>query len=151
MVIPDDKTISDVDVVKGDASIAEGFLQVSDLTVRFAGEQGIVALSEISFEVQRGEFVCVLGPSGCGKSTLLNVIAGFVTPTSGLARLCGKVITHPSMERGIAFQEHTLFPWKTVWGNIALGPSLADEWKTWPDLGGFSCAVCSTASCRSAL
>ena len=126
MGIPDDKAISDRDAGKVAPSV-EGFLQVSDLTVRFAGEQEVVALSETSFEVRRGEFVCVLGPSGCGKSTLLNVIAGFVAPTGGSVRLGGKVITHPSMERGIAFQEHTLFPWKTVWGNIALGPRMKGQ------------------------
>jgi NitT/TauT family transport system ATP-binding protein len=124
MEIPQDKALSDADVRKGDASVAEGFLQVCGLTVRFAGEQGIVALSETSFDVERGEFVCVLGPSGCGKSTLLNVIAGFVAPTSGSVRFGGEVITHPNLERGITFQEHTLFPWKTVWGNIALGPRM---------------------------
>jgi NitT/TauT family transport system ATP-binding protein len=124
MGMPDDKAISEEGVGKGSASVAEGFLQVSGLTVRFAGEQAVVALSETSFEVQHGEFVCVLGPSGCGKSTLLNVIAGFVTPSNGSVRLGGKVITHTSVERGIAFQEHTLFPWKTVWGNIAFGPRM---------------------------
>jgi NitT/TauT family transport system ATP-binding protein len=124
MGIPDDKAISDEDVYKGDANVAEGFLQVSGLTVRFAGEDGIIALSETSFDAQRGEFVCVLGPSGCGKSTLLNVIAGFISPTSGSIQLGGKAITQPGLERGIAFQEHTLFPWKTVWGNIAVGPRM---------------------------
>lgn len=122
--MPEDKVISERDVGIGSANVTDGFLQVSGLTVRFAGEQGIIALSETSFEVQRGEFVCVLGPSGCGKSTLLNVIAGFVPPSSGSVRLGGKVITHTSVERGIAFQEHMLFPWKTVWGNIALGPRM---------------------------
>ncbi len=103
-----------------------GFLQVSDLTVGFGGDDGMLALLETSFEVKRGEFVCVLGPSGCGKSTLLNVIAGFVTPTTGSILLGGKPITRPSQERGVAFQEYALFPWKTVWGNIAFGPRMKE-------------------------
>ena len=121
---PHDKAVSERDVEKDIPTVTEEFLQVSDLTVRFGGEQEVVALFETSFEVRRGEFVSVLGPSGCGKSTLLNVIAGFVRPTSGSVRLSGKPITHPSSERGIAFQEHTLFPWKTVWANIAVGPRM---------------------------
>jgi NitT/TauT family transport system ATP-binding protein len=123
MALPNDKAISDREAGKSTPGL-DGFLQVSDLTVSFAGEQEVIALSGTSFEVRRREFVCVLGPSGCGKSTLLNVIAGFVTPTGGAVRLDGRVITGPSIERGIAFQEHTLFPWKTVWGNIALGPRM---------------------------
>ena len=124
MGMQSDKVISELDVHDSTAHVAEGLLQVADLTVRFDGEQEVVALSRVSFEVWRGEFVSVLGPSGCGKSTLLNVIAGFVNPTSGSVCLSGKAITRPSVERGIAFQEHTLFPWKTVWGNIALGPRM---------------------------
>lgn len=122
--MPDDRAKSEVKASECDVSVAVGFLQVSGLTVRFGGAGGILALLETSFEVKRGEFVCVLGPSGCGKSTLLNVIAGFVTPTTGAVRLGGKVVTCPSQERGIAFQEHALFPWKTAWGNIAFGPRM---------------------------
>jgi NitT/TauT family transport system ATP-binding protein len=121
MGTPDNKVIRNWDVR---SEVGEGFLQVSDLTVTFGGGQELVALSETTFEVHRGEFVCVLGPSGCGKSTLLNVIAGFVTPNCGSVRLGGKTITQPSVERGMVFQEHTLFPWKTVWGNIALAPRM---------------------------
>jgi NitT/TauT family transport system ATP-binding protein len=123
MRISADRTSSD-DTCKDDACLKEVFLQVSDLTVRFAGGPEVVALSKTSLEVERGEFVCVLGPSGCGKSTLLNVIAGFITPASGSVRLGGKLITQPDVERGVVFQQHTLFPWKTVWGNVALAPRL---------------------------
>lgn len=122
--MPDDRASTEATARECDVGVVEGFLWVSDLTVRFGGDEGILALRETSLEVKRGEFVCVLGPSGCGKSTLLNVIAGFVMPTTGSVRLAGEVITCPSPERGIAFQEHALFPWKTVWGNIALGPRM---------------------------
>lgn len=116
--------MSERDCEKDIPPVPDKFLCVSDLTVRFGGEQEVVALFETSFEVQRGEFVSVLGPSGCGKSTLLNVIAGFVRPSSGSVTLSGKIITQPSVERGIAFQENALFPWKTVWANIAVGPRM---------------------------
>lgn len=119
-----DNSASGDNSCKDDACLTEAFLQVSELTVQFAGEREIVALSKTSLEVKRGEFVCVLGPSGCGKSTLLNVIGGFVKPTGGSVRVSGKLITRPGLERGIAFQQNTLFPWKTVRGNIALGPRL---------------------------
>lgn len=103
----------------------DAFLRVSKLSVRFPGEQGVfVALADTSFDVREGEFVAILGPSGCGKSTLLNTVAGFIKPASGTVHMRGTLITGPGVERGIAFQEHTLFPWKTVRANVAFGPRM---------------------------
>ena len=78
-------------------------------------------IDHISFAVDRGEFVALLGPSGCGKSTLLRLIAGLETATSGLLTAEGKRIVGPDPQRGLVFQDPTLFPWRTVWNNIALG------------------------------
>jgi NitT/TauT family transport system ATP-binding protein len=71
--------------------------------------------------VEPGEFVCVLGPSGCGKSTVLNVIAGFITPNGGRVSIDGLEVRKPGADRGVVFQQPTLFPWKTVLENIAYG------------------------------
>jgi NitT/TauT family transport system ATP-binding protein len=83
------------------------------------------AIEQLSVSVPTGQFIAVLGPSGCGKSTLLNVVAGFIAPTQGEALLEGHLITKPGAERGVVFQQPTLFPWKTVRQNIALGPRMA--------------------------
>lgn len=98
-------------------------LVVSDLSVRF-GSPGVIALADTSFEIARGEFVCIIGPSGCGKSTLLNVIAGFIRPATGSVSLDGEFIAGPDPRRGVAFQDHTLFLWKTVRENVAFGPRM---------------------------
>jgi NitT/TauT family transport system ATP-binding protein len=81
-----------------------------------------LALSNISLTIEEGAFVSILGPSGCGKSTLLYIVGGFVSPTSGLAKMKGRAITAPGPDRGPVFQEFALFPWKTVLGNVMYGP-----------------------------
>ena len=65
------------------------------------------------------EFISLVGPSGCGKSTILRLVAGLIQPTTGKLTVDGKTITEPSPERGMVFQKPTLFPWLTVWDNIA--------------------------------
>ncbi|MGJ5176268.1 ABC transporter ATP-binding protein [Bradyrhizobium oligotrophicum] len=80
------------------------------------------ALSEISLAIEEGAFVSILGPSGCGKSTLLYIVGGFVSPTSGTAKMKGRAITGPGPDRGPVFQEFALFPWKSVLGNVMYGP-----------------------------
>lgn len=79
-------------------------------------------LSPTSFEVARGEFVCVIGPSGCGKTTLLRAAAGFVTPSGGAVRRRGQPITGPSREVAFVFQDYgrALLPWRTVASNVSL-------------------------------
>jgi NitT/TauT family transport system ATP-binding protein len=83
--------------------------------------RALVALQDIDLEIARGQLVCLLGPSGCGKSTLLNAVAGFAPPTSGSIRADGQLVTGPGPERGMVFQEYALFPWMTVFQNIAFG------------------------------
>ena len=75
----------------------------------------------MSFEVHDKEFVALVGPSGCGKSTVLNMIAGLVAPTAGTVRLDGRPLTGVPREVGYVFQKDTVFPWRTVAQNVALG------------------------------
>jgi NitT/TauT family transport system ATP-binding protein len=78
-------------------------------------------VSGVSLEVKPGEFVSVIGPSGCGKSTLLNIVAGFMVPTQGTALLDGRPIGGPGADRGVVFQQYSLFPWMTVRKNVEFG------------------------------
>jgi NitT/TauT family transport system ATP-binding protein len=78
-------------------------------------------LDGLDLEIAPGEFVALLGPSGCGKSTLLRLVAGLEPATTGELRHDGHPITHPDPSRIVVFQDPTLFPWRTVWDNVALG------------------------------
>jgi len=80
-------------------------------------------LENITLDVARGEFLCLLGPSGCGKSTLLSIMAGFLSPTSGTVSVDGEAVTRPDPRRIFVFQERGVFPWLTVEGNIGFGLS----------------------------
>jgi NitT/TauT family transport system ATP-binding protein len=88
------------------------------------GGHAIRAIDNVGFAVSEGEFICILGPSGCGKSTLLKLIAGLTHPTSGEVEVRGKAVRDPGPDRGMVFQDYALLPWKTVQGNIELGPKL---------------------------
>jgi NitT/TauT family transport system ATP-binding protein len=78
------------------------------------------ALASTTFQVQAGEFVCIVGPSGCGKSTLLRILGGLLRPTRGHVFLQGMELTEPRPEIGYVFQHANLMPWRTVLDNVAL-------------------------------
>ncbi|HSL23720.1 MAG TPA: ABC transporter ATP-binding protein [Vicinamibacterales bacterium] len=97
-------------------------LRADHVTMVFGrGAEQVNVLNDISIEVGDGEFVCLLGPSGCGKSTMLNILAGFLTPTSGQVRIDGELVKGPDRRRVFVFQERGVFPWLTVEGNIGFG------------------------------
>jgi NitT/TauT family transport system ATP-binding protein len=81
----------------------------------------LVAIRDLSMDVEEGEFVCLLGVSGCGKSTMLSLFAGFLQPTSGQVLLRDTPITGIEPRCGMVFQSYALFPWKTVRGNVEFG------------------------------
>jgi len=82
------------------------------------------ALHDINLSVGEKEFICLLGPSGCGKTTLLRIMAGLEKPTSGAVLLDGVPIEGPGPQRGMVFQEYSLFPWRTILDNVAFGLEL---------------------------
>lgn len=105
-----------------------GVVKIDDVEVIYKSKDSEnIALTRTSLTIEAGQFICILGPSGCGKSTLLNVVAGFIAPTSGNAFLDEQLISQPGSDRGMVFQQHTLFPWKTVRENIELGPRLIND------------------------
>jgi NitT/TauT family transport system ATP-binding protein len=81
----------------------------------------VLALEDVSIEVQPREFLALLGPSGCGKSTLLYLLGGFLPVEKGSIQVEGKPISSPGPDRGIVFQHFALFPWKTVRANVLYG------------------------------
>jgi NitT/TauT family transport system ATP-binding protein len=83
-------------------------------------EDLVPALKQISFQVNEGEFVCVVGPSGCGKSTLLKIMAGIVPKTTGTVKIAGSMIESNSINVGLVFQSPVLLPWRTVLENTLL-------------------------------
>ena len=97
-------------------------LKVEDLSKKFDTPKGeILALNKINLQIHRREFITVIGPSGCGKTTLIRILAGLDFPTSGNVLLEGKKMEGPSAERGMVFQDYTLFPWLSVKKNVMFG------------------------------
>ncbi len=100
------------------------FLEVYDLAKKYPvkGEKNkyITIFENVTFSMQKGEFVCIIGHSGCGKSTILNNLAGLDAPTSGNIIMDNKNVKKPSLERGVIFQNHSLLPWLSVLKNIKM-------------------------------
>lgn len=97
-------------------------IEINHLTKEFTEKNGtFTALSDISFTVNSGEFVSIIGFSGCGKSTLLSLVEGLNTPTEGEILIDGKPVVGTGTDRGVVFQQYSLFPWMTARKNIAFG------------------------------
>ena len=105
-----------------------GFLKIESLSKAYVAAKPVFA--DVSFAIDRGEFVCIIGHSGCGKTTILNVLAGLDTATSGHVFMDGREVAGPSLERGVVFQSHALMPWLTVRQNIAF--AVKSRWPEWP-------------------
>jgi len=105
------------------AQLAQGgAIEIDHLGIRLGeGAQAFDAVQDVSLSIAPGEFVCVLGPSGCGKSTLLGALAGHWTPSRGSIHVDGAPVAGPHPDRGLVFQQHTLFPWKKVLDNVGFG------------------------------
>ena len=101
--------------IPGRVDIDHVHMEVGDGAGRFE------ALHDVSLSIEPGEFVCLLGPSGCGKSTLLGALAGHLAPARGTVRVDGAAVDGPHPDRGLVFQQHTLFPWQRVIDNVAFG------------------------------
>src|SRR5260370_6839744 len=83
--------------------------------------RSVTALNDISFQINEGEFVCIVGKSGCVKSTILRMIAGLDRPSSGEIRFKGDLLTAPHPKISMVFQTFALLPWRTVLENVAFG------------------------------
>jgi len=118
--------------VEAELAPLQAKIRLNSVNKIFSTERGdLVALQDISLEIGETEFVCFVGPSGCGKSTLLRIVAGLERGFSGDAEVNGAPITEPGRDRTVMFQEHALFPWLDVLGNVMFGlklkPGLNDK------------------------
>jgi nitrate/nitrite transport system ATP-binding protein len=107
------------------------FLDVAGLAKVYpdaTGKPTAPVFEEVSFGIERGEFVCIIGHSGCGKTTILNVLAGLEQASAGTVIMDGREVAGPGLERGVVFQGHALMPWLSVRENIAFAVR-----SKWPD------------------
>jgi NitT/TauT family transport system ATP-binding protein len=114
-------------------SARETILEIDGLRKDFIAAKGAPpmppVLGGVSFEVKRREFICVIGASGCGKSTLLRILGGLEPRSGGEVRMHGRPVEGPGADRGMVFQEYTLFPWLTVKQNVMFGPRMSGRGK----------------------
>ena len=113
--------------VQHKSSSGERFLRIEKLGKSYVADKPVFA--DVSFTLDKGEFVCIIGHSGCGKTTILNVLAGLDTATQGHVFMDGREVIGPSLERGVVFQSHALMPWLTVRQNIAF--AVKSRWPDW--------------------
>jgi ABC-type nitrate/sulfonate/bicarbonate transport system ATPase subunit len=107
------------------AGVSASKLQVRGLSKSFTQKgQHRTILDGVDLHLDRNEFVCLVGASGCGKSTLLKIIAGLLPPTVGTIAVEGRQVSGPGADRGMIFQNYSLFPWRTVADNVGFGLEL---------------------------
>ncbi len=111
--------------------MTQPFIQVQELARRFAAPDGstTTVFENAWFNIEQGEFVCIIGHSGCGKTTVLNILAGLDKPSHGAILLEDKEVDGPSLDRAVVFQSHALMPWMTVEQNVAF--AVASRWPKW--------------------
>jgi sulfonate transport system ATP-binding protein len=103
--------------------MAEDFIAVDNISRTFTGENTVMAIQDISFTMQKGEFLCIVGQSGCGKSTLLRIMAGIDPVHEGTVSINGKLVKRPDRSRGMVFQESRLLDWMNVSQNVGFALS----------------------------
>jgi len=102
----------------------KSFLRSELLTKTFTSSgkgEDLTVFQNLSFEIEKGEFICCIGHSGCGKSTILNILSGLDKATSGVVLLDGKTVEKPGLDKAVVFQNHSLLPWLTALKNVEFG------------------------------
>jgi NitT/TauT family transport system ATP-binding protein len=120
------RTATDTSVPVADGDTPQARIEVVGLTKRFLTRAGtpFTALRDVTFTVEPGQFCAIVGPTGCGKSTTLGQVSGLDRPSAGSVRVGGREVEGVTDGVSFMFQSDALFPWKTVLGNVMIGPSL---------------------------
>jgi len=121
-------------IAPAEQAVAISVRNVTQLYGEPGSSQAVLAVDNVSLDIARGEFFCLLGPSGCGKSTLLNIIGGLVQPTQGTVTVDDATVRGPLPRKAaFVFQESTLFPWYTIAENFGVALKYQDvarsEWR----------------------
>ena len=114
--------------------MATPFLSIEGLAKRFPSPDNtaepLTVFENVTFGIEKGEFVCIIGHSGCGKSTIMNVLAGLDEATEGAVIMNGKEVRGPSLDRGVVFQNYSLLPWLSALKNVTF--AVKARHKDWP-------------------
>lgn len=125
-LFPEDSSVNETDkscTVESESVPGSGrnYLDISHVSIEFPTKKGsFKALDRVNLKIDEGEFISLIGHSGCGKSTVLNIVAGLLQATEGGVALDGKEVNEPGPDRAVVFQNHSLFPWLTVYQNVEL-------------------------------
>ena len=104
------------------------YIDVSNVSISFEeNKEQHTILNDVSLQVEKGEFICLLGPSGCGKSTLLSAIAGLEPLSGGAIEIDGRAVQGTSPKIGFMPQRDQLFEWRNIWDNVTLGLTVRGE------------------------
>ncbi|MGJ7460878.1 ABC transporter ATP-binding protein [Halomonas sp. MA07-2] len=112
--------------------MSHAFVEVQQAAKRFPGDRGeedLTVFENVSFSLEKGEFVCIIGHSGCGKSTIMNALAGLDSLSDGAMIMDGREINGPGLERGVVFQNYSLLPWLSALENVRFG--VRARWREW--------------------
>jgi NitT/TauT family transport system ATP-binding protein len=103
------------------------FAEITDVAMYYGGAHGTLALEDVSMNINHGEIVAVVGPSGCGKSTLMRLMSGLWLATEGGVIIDGREVDRPLSIVGMAFQNPTLLPWRSILDNVMLPLEVVEE------------------------
>ena len=104
--------------------MSNSFLEIRGLARRFRqpdSDEPLTVFERANFDIQKGEFVCIIGHSGCGKSTIMNILSGLDNESEGSVTMDGKQVSGPSLDRGVVFQNYSLLPWLSALKNVTFG------------------------------
>jgi NitT/TauT family transport system ATP-binding protein len=114
------------------------YIEIDNVDLHYGGQAGAgdgigtLALANATLSIGQDEFIAIVGPSGCGKSTLLKLISGLIGPTRGGIRVGGENVKKPLKNVGMAFQNSTLLPWRTVRDNVLLPLEIVEPYRSQP-------------------